>query len=86
MAALPGTGWTPALYSPCGYIGLTDTSKIVYTVFGNTDCNCMGTGKFQASGNKQVNVAKPALLPKLEWRSNWYGAGTTLGGKTTLWG
>jgi hypothetical protein len=86
MTALPATGWTPALYSPCGYIGLTDTSEIVYTLFGNTDCNCMSTGQLQALGNKQVNVAKPPLLPKLEWRSNWYGAGITLGGKTTLWG
>jgi hypothetical protein len=86
MVALPGTGWTPALSSPCGYIGLTDTSKIVYTVFGNPRCNCLGKGQFQALGYKQVNVAKPPLLPKLEWRETWYGAGTTEGGKTILWG
>lgn len=86
MAALPGAGWTGALDSPCGFIGLTDTSKIVYTVFSNPNCNCLGKGQFKALGYKKVNIAKPPLLPKYEWQKNWYGAGTTEGGKSILWG
>lgn len=70
--------------STCGTIGWDHSAKHTYTVW--TGQFSKGTVTWQPLAYRRVNVARPPLLPRYEYRSYWAVGRTGNGSVTVPWG